>query len=120
MRIFGLIDPEHILSTWGYPTLVLAVVGLIIWKAVWPRVVQYLDDQRAVANEARKALTDRAAKLEEREETLLGQFKETLDGLKDTLVEVGKRSEAQVHLLEQVADGIKTLKRTPTKSRRKT
>lgn len=108
-------DWERIFNNYGWPTLVLVIVALVFWKAIWPRITQYLDDQRAVAEDARLALKNRADKLEEREDTMLTSFKDTLNGVRDALETSAKRDEAQIKLLEQVADGIKTLKRTPAR-----
>ena len=111
---------ERILSVYGWPTLLLVILALVFRYAVWPRITRHLDKQEQVADEARKALTDRASKLEEREDTLLVQFKETLTSLKDTLDKASQRTETQIRLLEQVADNVKTLKRSaPAKRQQK-
>lgn len=89
-------DWERIFNTYGWPSAILLVVTVVFYKAVWPRITLYLDDQRRVAEEARITLVNRAQKLEEREDTLLEGFKRVLDSSTE-------RNQRQLEVLDEIA-----------------
>jgi hypothetical protein len=107
MAFIVAIDWERIFDRYGWPTLILVIVGVIFKKAIWPRITKYLDAQERIADEARTAIINRANKLEEREDTQLKGFTEALDGLKDVLETATRRQETQILLMEETLKLVK-------------
>lgn len=94
---------ERIFDKYGWPTLILAIIAGFFYKAIWPRIVQYLDDVRQRDIQAHETLKEHAKNLESREDTLLKEFKDSLVGLKETIDSNTQRNQAQINLLEEVA-----------------
>ena len=100
-------DWEKILSNYGWPTLILSLIVLFFYIKIWPEIVKHLDEQRKAATEAREsqqkiadaareALTRRADKLEEREDTVLSSFKDVLEAS-------AERNQKQLEVLGEIA-----------------
>lgn len=101
MAIILFIDWEVIFDKYGWPTTVLlvllAVSAAVIRKAIWPRVTQYLDDARQATLDAKQQLVDRAKRLEELQDGMMQDFKDTLD-------KAGQRADKQIELLGELLD----------------
>ena len=87
---------EHVLNTYGLPMMIIAGMAFAFYKGIWPRITQYLDDQRQIAEDARKALVNRAEALEKREDTVLTGFKDILDSS-------AQRNQKQLEILDQIS-----------------
>lgn len=86
MGILFQTDWEPILNRWGWPTLIAVVLGLVLWKGVWPIIKRQLDEAEKARLAAQQVLTDQLAKAEarieradQRQETFATKVAEALD-----------------------------------------
>lgn len=57
-------DWERVAREWGYPTIVLIVLGLIVKWALWPYLKRMLDRAERQADAVEKVLADQLSKAE--------------------------------------------------------
>lgn len=111
--MYGLliVDWEHILDKWGWPTFVLFVVcGGIAWivkSFVMPQVSAYIERNNRLADEARVALKTQTERLEHQQDTVLVGFTNTLQDFKNVLDASTRRTDKQIDMLAEILTEVK-------------
>lgn len=114
--IATIIDWEHILDKWGWPTLVLVAVcvtiGWLVRTFIIPQATKYIERSQRIDDESRSAFKDRAERLEVAQTTLLQGFTSTLSDFKTVLDTNAKRAEKQIDMLTEILTEVRINNRT--------